>query len=128
MPLSLTAGTIKGRVLMGRDSSTIQYQILYWRHIPVLVRLKERRTRTSHNLSDRFQAAVYRAAFRSKAIIGDAYTAEWTPTKWQPASGDAATVAQEICQRLEKAYSDQRLDLLARNEGYDPEKGILHEF
>lgn len=97
----------------------MQYQIIYWRDIPVQVRVKNGRLRQTHPLSPRFQQAVHRAAYRSKAISGDAYIEEWHPSPWQEtAVADAATLLAQF----EAAYPDERLDQLALNKGIDPDK------
>ena len=57
-------------------------QVIYWRDIPVQVRVKNGRSRKTHPLSPRFQKTVYRAAYRAKAINGDAYTNAWHSSTW----------------------------------------------
>lgn len=97
-----------------------KYQIIYWRNIPVQVRVRNGRKRLTLPLTDRFQKAVHRAAYRGKAITGDAYIEEWQPTGWQNREGGPQTVLEQVAAELEAAYSDERLDELARNKGYDP--------
>lgn len=103
---------------------TIKYQIIHWRDIPVKVRLRVGRTRTVYALSDRFQKTVYRAAYRAKAINGDAYAEGWRTSGWSeslPKQGEEpAQVATGIVATLEAEYNDDRLDRLARNKGYEP--------
>ena len=100
----------------------VKYQIIFWRDIPVQVRIKEGRQRTNVALTDRFQQAVYRAAYRGKVIHGDAYLNEWQPSPWQSAAGTAAEIGRRLATELEAEYDDQRLDQLARNKGYEPDR------
>ena len=97
-----------------------KYQIIYWRNIPVQVRVRNGRKRQTQPLSDRFQKSVHRAAYRGKAITGDAYIEEWQPTRWQERVGEPQDVLQQVAAELEAAYTDARLDELAKNKGYDP--------
>lgn len=103
---------------------TTKYQIIHWRDIPVKVRIRVGRTRTTYALSDRFQKTVYRAAYRAKAINGDAYAEGWRTSGWSesaPEQGeDPARVASDIVATLEAEYNEHRLDQLARNKGYEP--------
>lgn len=99
----------------------VKYQILKWRDIPVQLRLKSGRDRRSARLSQRFQKTVYRAAYRGKAINGEAFADAWTATAWHEQAGEIDEVAAALVTEFERAYSDERLDLLARNKGNDPE-------
>ena len=96
----------------------MKFQIIYWRDIPVQVRLRNGRHRYSQPLSDRFQQTIYRAAYRAKAITGDAYLEEWRQTEWQERVGEMAEVATAVVAELEATYSDEALDSLARNKGF----------
>ena len=93
----------------------IKAQLICWRDIPVQVRVKNGRLRQTHPLTPRFQKTVYRAAFRAKAINGNAYTDSWRTTTWQTYEQSAAQIVNEI----EADYSDKRLDELARNKGFE---------
>lgn len=97
----------------------IKVQIIYWRDIPVQVRVRNGRIRHTTPLSPRFQQAVYRAAYRAKAITGDAYLNEWRLSDWQEREGELE-VETAVATEQEAAYSDERLDKLARNKGYEP--------
>jgi hypothetical protein len=99
--------------------SRTRYQIIYWRDIPVHVRVKDGRKRTTMRLSSRFQETVHRAAFRAKAITGEAYIEEWRPSAWQEYEGDPQTTLETITAGLESSYTEERLDKLARNKGYE---------
>lgn len=102
-------------------AKSTQYQIIYWRDIPVQVRVKNGRNRHTHPLSDRFQQTVHRAAYRAKAITGDAYIEEWRPSEWQAQEGEMADVATAVAAKIEAAFTDETLDQLARNKGYKQE-------
>ncbi len=98
-----------------------KYQVIYWRDIPVQVRARNGRSRLTHPLSPRFQEAVYRAAFRAKAINGFAYIQEWQPGDWLEREGEIQVVLTAVAVELEAAYNDERLALIARNKGYEPD-------
>lgn len=102
---------------MMKNSNQLQYQIIFWRDIPVQVRVKNGRFRQTYPLSPRFQQTVHRAAYRGKAITGDAYIEEWHPSPWQET---AVTDAEVLVAQIETDYPDERLDKLARNKGIDP--------
>lgn len=97
----------------------IRYQIVYWRDIPVQVRVRDGRSRLTRPLPPRFQKTVYRAAFRAKAITGFDYIMEWQPSDWQERDGEAQNVLTAVAAELEAAYHDERLDKLARNGGHE---------
>ena len=90
---------------------------VYWRDIPVQVMAKNGRETTKVNLSQRFMTAVDRAAMRARKADADAYLAEWRRVS-RNYEGDnpEAEVAAEAS-RIEQAYSDEQLDLLARAGG-----------
>ena len=96
-------------------------QIIYWRDIPIQVRGRNGRLRSTQPLSARFQKTVHRAAFRAKAINGFKYIEEWQPSAWQERDGGLEDVITTIVAELEATYNDQRLDQLARNKGYEPD-------
>lgn len=90
---------------------------VYWRDIPVQVMAKRGRSTTKAILSQRFMAAVDRAAMRARKADSDAYLAQWRRVS-RAYDGDdlEAEVAAEAA-RLEQAYSDADLDRLARAGG-----------
>lgn len=96
-----------------------RYQIIYWRDIPVQVKVRDDRARLSRPLSSRFQKTVYRAAYRAKAINGSEYIQEWRPSDWVELDNGAEDVLTAVTAELESAYSDERLDRLARNKGFE---------
>ena len=96
----------------------VKTQIVYWRDIPVQVRVKTGGKRTRFPLSDRFQRAVHRAAYRGKVISGEAYVDEWHPSAWQTQVGEANMVGQALVAKLEAMFTDDELDALAKNKGF----------
>ena len=97
----------------------IKVKIIFWRDIPVQVKVRNGRVRHTQPLSPRFQQAVHRAAYRAKAITGDAYIQEWRLSDWQEREGELEEVIMAIATEHEVAYSDERLDKLAKNKGYE---------
>lgn len=112
---------------------SIQYQIIYWRDIPTHVRVRLGRTRYAHALPEIFQDTVYRAAYRAKAITGDAYQNSWHTEGWLGYELDgSAETEQDKEQLLQQAalavtakliadYNEERLDGLALNKGHNPQ-------
>ena len=101
-----------------------RYQIIYWRDIPVQVKVRDGDARSglrlSHQLSPRFQKTVHRAAFRAKAITGFDYIQEWRPSAWNEREETPETIITIVTAELESAYSDERLNTLALNKGFEP--------
>ena len=96
----------------------VKIQIIYWRDIPVQVRVRNGCIRQTTPLSHRFQQAVHRAAYRAKAINGMDYIKEWRLSEWQEHEGAAEVVETAVIANLEATYTDNALDKLARNKGY----------
>ncbi len=81
-----------------------QLQVLYWHDIPVQVRAREGRDRTSLALPARFQDAVDNAAMAAGITGQDAYTDAF---RWEEAGerpGQPAEVAAALAAELEAAY------------------------
>lgn len=85
------------------------------------IRVRNGRSRLTHPLSPRFHEAVHRAAFRAKAINGFDYIKEWRPSEWQEREGEDQDVITAVSNKLETTYSNQRLEKIAHNKGYDPD-------
>ncbi len=98
----------------------IKCQVVYWRDIPVQVKVRNGRIRKSQPLSSRFQKTVYRAAYRAKAITGQAYMDAWRPIDWSVQDNTIEDVISGVVAELENAYSAERLNQLAMNKGYEP--------
>lgn len=109
-----------------RQNNRIQYQIIYWRDIPVQLRVQQGRNRLSHQLPEIFQKTVYRAAYRAKAITGAAYEESWRVEGWfrfQGSDGKLAEIATTIAVDVASQYDEERLDALALNKGHEPSSG-----
>ncbi len=100
-----------------------KYLIVFWRDIPVQVKVRDGKERSSRPLTPRFEKAVHRAAYRAKAIHGEAYMREWRTSPWSERDGAAEVVLTAVAADLEAAYSDERLDKLARSKGYETDDG-----
>ncbi len=93
--------------------------IVSWRDIPAQVIVKVGRRAARRSLSQRFHAAIDRAAMRARKHDADAYLTEWRRAKPVACGGDLEAEAEAAITRLEAAYSDQRLDALAKAGGIE---------
>ena len=92
--------------------------ILSWRDIPAQVVFKRGRKRAKALLSARFQSAIDRAAMRARKRDTGAYLNEWRQRATRvDQTGDLQSLARAEAQRLEAAYSGERLAQLVRNHG-----------
>jgi hypothetical protein len=80
------------------------YQILYWHDIPVQVKAKAGRQRTSQPLSDRFQDAIDRAAMTAGLVGSDEYTELFRWSEAQEREGTPEAVAAAVSAELEIKY------------------------
>ena len=103
----------------------MQVQIIYWRDIPTQVRGKKGRKRSSLMLPDRFQKTVNRAAFRAKAINGEAYMEGFRNGPWTAATDEGLGmdgVLQAKAAEIDTEFTDQQLNSLALNKGLQEEQ------
>lgn len=107
---------------------------IYWRDIPSKVVARRGRESISTNLSLRFQKALNRAAMRAGKGGSHDYIEDWrrdTERVTLVAEGSESDVnalqsaVDARINALESAYSDQRLDDLARNKGRESENEVL---
>lgn len=91
---------------------------VFWRDIPAQVIAKQGRKSVKRMLSQRFQEAVDRAAMRAGKGGSEAYIAEWRRQRVKCGS-DLETAAVAEADRLEAAYTDERLTQLIRAKGVD---------
>ena len=98
----------------------VKLTLISWRDIPSQVIGQRGRQREKGLLSQRFQAAIDRAAMRAGKGSSDAYIAEWRRDRSSLDTSDdlGIIVAGEIA-RLEAEYSDERLSRMIRNHGSD---------
>jgi hypothetical protein len=93
-----------------------QLTVVWWRDIPAQVTAKAGRVSARAQLDGRFQEAIDAAAMSAGLFDSDGYLEEWR--REARACGDdlEAEVAAEA-ERLERAYSDDDLAVLARAGG-----------
>lgn len=96
---------------------TATYQIVYWRDIPVQIRLRDGRERSNRQLSARFQEAIDEAAMRARTTTSDDYLEDWRSSEWLPVEGDMQAYADALALELESNYPEERLRALVANKG-----------
>jgi hypothetical protein len=86
-----------------------QYQILYWRNIPLGVRAIDLNGTVRTNLPERFQMAVDRLATHDGKTSTSAYTSmfRWTPPEER--EGTASEVAAAVAAEIVAAWPDDIL-------------------
>lgn len=89
---------------------------VYWRDIPAQVIAKQGRNTAKIPLSDRFQAAIDRAAMRAGKGSSDAYLEDWRRVS-RECSSDLDAEAQAAAAQLEADYSDERLEQIIKAKG-----------
>lgn len=95
---------------------------VYWRDIPAQVMAKRGRETARVMLSQRFQAAIDRAAMRAGKAGSDAYLEEWRRIS-EPCGEDLQAAVDAAAAELEAAYSDADLDALAKARGVSKTEG-----
>jgi len=93
--------------------------VISWRDVPAQVVVKRGRETAKVQLSQRFQAAVDRAAMRAGKTGSAAYLADWKRSDPQPCGPDIEAEAQAEAARLEARYSDADLLRLIRAHGLE---------
>ena len=79
----------------------IQYQILYWRDIPVQIKLFAGKRPRSHQLPARFQTWIDRIAMREGLTGTDAYLDLWQWSEKQGREGEAEAVLEALLRETE---------------------------
>jgi hypothetical protein len=84
-----------------------QYQILYWRYIPLGVKATDLNGTVRENLPSRFQEAIDRLALKDGETSTSAYTSmfRWGPPKER--EGSAAEVARAVVSELDAQWPDE---------------------
>jgi hypothetical protein len=95
------------------------YQILYWRDIPVQIKIRSGKDRLNSPLSSRFQEAADEAAMRAKATSTDEYLEEWRASAWQDSNQDAESLLSTLLEEIETDYSEKILKRLITNHGFN---------
>jgi hypothetical protein len=80
----------------------VQYQILYWRDIPVQIKVFATKRPRSYQLPPRFQTWIDRIAMQEGLIGTDAYLDQWHWSKKQPREGNAEEVSNALLRELEE--------------------------
>ena len=80
----------------------IEYQVLYWRDIPVQIKLYAGKRPKSHQLPDRFQTWIDRIAMQEGLTGTDAYLDLWQWSKKKTREGEAATVLAALLRETEE--------------------------
>ncbi|AZV78301.1 hypothetical protein EBB79_10715 [Parasedimentitalea marina] len=92
--------------------------IVYWRDIPAQVIVGRGRRGAKHQLEERFEQAIDRAAMKVNAKDADAYLAEWRKSEPYTLDGDAAEIVAAEAARLETEFDQDRLKKLIQNDGW----------
>ncbi|NIZ63352.1 hypothetical protein DL239_20505 [Sedimentitalea sp. CY04] len=92
--------------------------VVYWRDIPAQVIVGRGRRGAKHQLEERFEQAIDRAAMKVNAKDADAYLAEWRKAEPYSMDGDAADIVVSEAKRLESEYDQSRLKILIQNDGW----------
>ncbi len=93
--------------------------VISWRDVPAQVLVKLGRETAKVQLSQRFQAAVDRAAMRAGKSGSDAYLADWKRSEPRRCGDDLQAEAAAEAARIEARYSDADLLRLIRAHGLD---------
>ncbi len=97
----------------------MQKILVYWRDIPAQVIIKRGRNKGKAALSQRFHAAIDRAAMRAGKGGSDEYLADWRrDTSALEGADDVQALAAQEAARIELGYSDENLSQLIANFGY----------
>lgn len=92
--------------------------IVCWRDIPAQVIAKAGRRTAKRQLSERFEAAIDRAAMRSGMRATDAYLGEWHRADAGTCGEDLEAAAGELAARLEAEFTDDLLKDMVASGGY----------
>lgn len=84
-----------------------QYQILYWRHIPLGVKASDLSGTMRENLPPRFQEAIDRLAKKEGETSTSAYTSMFRWSEPQEREGPAAEVAKAVAADLAARWPDE---------------------
>jgi hypothetical protein len=83
-----------------------KYTILYWKHIPSMIRVSEGAEEVEVSLGERFEALIDDAATKAGKTGADDYLDGWHESEEQERPGSAADVAAAIKSELEaKEYT-----------------------
>lgn len=100
--------------------------VVQWRDIPAQVIVKNGRESAKVQLSERFQAAIDRAAMRAGKGSSDAYLEDWRRQPPRECGGELQAEAAAEAARIEARYSDEDLEALVRAKGVAAERGAAN--
>ncbi len=80
----------------------VQYQILYWREIPVQIKVFAAKRPRSHQLPPRFQIWIDRIAMQEGLTGTDAYLDQWHWSEKQPREGNLEEISDALLRELEE--------------------------
>lgn len=98
-------------------SSTLT--VIYWRDIPAQVTASDGAASARVQLSDRFQKAIDAAAMKADLVEMDLYLEEWR-RETRPCGSDLGAEVESEAERLEAAFTRERLLELSRAGGQNP--------
>jgi hypothetical protein len=84
-----------------------QYQVLYWRHIPLGVKASDLDGTVRENLPPRFQEAIDQLAMKEGETSTSAYTSMFRWSAPQEQEGSAADVAKAVVVELDAQWPDE---------------------
>jgi hypothetical protein len=84
-----------------------QYQVLYWRHIPLGVKATDLSGTVRENLPERFQRAVDQLAMQDGKTSTSAYTSMFHWSRPEECEGTAAEVAREVAAEIAAWWPDE---------------------
>jgi hypothetical protein len=96
-----------------------QLTVVYWRHIPAQVIVKQGRQAAKRQLPVRFEMAIDRAAMRANLRDTDSYLAEWRRADPVACGDDLEAEAAAAATRLDTEFPDERLNRLVMNGGLE---------
>jgi hypothetical protein len=96
--------------------------VVSWRDIPAQVIVKAGRRSAKRPLSERFQAAIDRAAMHAGLHDTDAYLAAWRRVAVGDCGDELEREVERAAARLEADYPPDRLRDLVANGGLEPER------
>ncbi len=97
----------------------MQKIVMYWRDIPSLVTIKQKREKGKAMLPERFQKAIDRAAMRAGKGDSDLYIAEWRREVSDiESSGSLQEMADREMAIIDASISDELLNQMAKNNGF----------
>jgi hypothetical protein len=96
--------------------------VVSWRDVPAQVIVKSGRRSAKRPLSERFQAAIDRAAMHAGLHDTDAYLAAWRRVAGGDCGDELEREVERAAARLEADYPPERLRDLVANGGLEPER------